>query len=365
MTARSEIKVVPPGGVVGILGGGQLGRMLSMAAARLGLDVHILAPESDTPAGRVSAECLTAAYDDESALIEFASRCNVVTIEFENIPSKTLEFLQAQGTPVFPNPKALDVSQDRLSEKEFLSAISVPPVPFEAIDAADQIAPALERLGGKGVLKLRREGYDGKGQLVIETGCNADNVFRELRSAPCVLERFTPFIGETSVIIARAQDGVCAMYEPPRNEHGGGILHRSTVPSGFTEGVEVQARAHARKLAESLDYVGVLALEFFVMEDGSLYANEFAPRVHNSGHWTDDACYVSQFEQHIRAVCGWPLGPTTRHSNVEMLNLLGDEDIDQWSDRAAQGEAVRIYGKRGGGSGRKLGHVNRLTPLGG
>jgi len=364
VSSTTSITIVPPGGVVGILGGGQLGRMLALSAARLGLDVHVFAPEADCPASRVSAKCWTAPYDDEVALLEFANSCDVITFEFENIPAKSLEAIADAGKQVFPRPSALAVSQDRLIEKQFLQSINVPPVSFEAIDDASQIAKALDRLGGKGILKLRREGYDGKGQARIETGCDADAVFAQLGGRECLLEAFIAFDKEISVLVARGQDGATAIYEPPCNDHGGGILRQSTVPSGMSSAILAKAEQLGLKLAQALDYVGILALELFVMPDGTLYANEFAPRVHNSGHWTDDACYVSQFEQHIRAVCGWPLGPTMRHSDVVMDNLLGDRDIASWNQRAAAGEAVRIYAKRGGGEGRKLGHANRMSPKG-
>lgn len=356
-----DVKIVPPGGVVGILGGGQLGRMLALAAARLGLDVHVLAPEADSPAARVSARAWKAPYDDAGALAEFADSCDVVTFEFENVPCDALQLVSDHCDCVYPKPSALSVSQDRLLEKQFLQSIGVPPVAFEAIDEAALIPMALDRLGGKAVLKQRRAGYDGKGQIVLETGCDAEAAFAELGRQPSILEAFTPFECEVSVILARGRDGEIVIYDPPRNDHGGGVLRQSVAPSGLAEETLAPARDLARKLADALEYVGVLALELFVMPDGKLFANEFAPRVHNSGHWTEDACYVGQFEQHIRAVCGWPLGPTTRHSDVVMNNLLGDDEIARYAEYAAQGASVRIYGKRGGGQGRKLGHVNRTT----
>ena len=352
---------IPPGSVVGILGGGQLGRMLSIAAARLGMDVHIYAPEADTPAGRVSARSWQAEYHDANALLDFAQTCDVITFEFENVPAATLDALADIDVPVYPDKRALSTSQDRLTEKQFLSSIDVPPAEFLPIEKADDIGPALKKLGGRGVLKLRREGYDGKGQARIETGCDAHEVFEALGRRPCVLEAFIPFESEVSVILARGRNGELAIYDPPKNDHGGGILRQSVVPSGLDQETEQNAKALAEKLAIELGYVGVLALELFVMPDGSLRANEFAPRVHNSGHWTDDACVVNQFEQHIRAICGWPLGDTSRHCDVVMTNLLGDTDIAGWRDLSSNGEAVRIYGKRGGGQGRKLGHANRLT----
>lgn len=346
-----------PGGVVGILGGGQLGRMLSMAAARMGMDVHIYAPEHDTPASRVSAKTWTAAYDDASALADFAASCDVVTFEFENIPAQTLDTIEAAGTPVFPRANALSISQDRLSEKEFLQSIGVSPAPFERIDGPQDIAPALARLGGRGVLKSRYEGYDGKGQARLQTGDDAAGAWRKIGEAPAVLEAFISFEREVSVLVARGYDGAVAIYDVPENDHGDGILRSSVLPANISEKTRAQAVELGRKLADALDYVGVLALELFVLPDGTLCANEFAPRVHNTGHWTEDACLTGQFEQHMRAVCGWPLGPTARLADVRMDNLLGDTDISRWRDLSEAGAAVRIYGKRGGGEGRKLGHV--------
>ena len=359
MTQHSDLAPVGPSGVIGIIGGGQLGRMLSLAAARLGLDVHIFAPEPDSPAERVSARTVIASYNDKAALKEFAAACNVVTFEFENVPAASLDVITGAGA-VFPGPLALAVSQDRLREKTYLQEIGVTPAPFAAIDGPDDIAPALDRLGGKGILKGRFSGYDGKGQARLATGDDVQAAWTAIGAAPAILEAFVPFECEVSVVIARGRDGATAIYDVPRNLHESGILRSSTVPSGVDERTLAQARDWAVTLCEALDYVGVLALELFVLADGSLLANEFAPRVHNSGHWTEAACQTSQFEQHVRAVCGWPLGPVTRHNDVEMENLLGDSEVASWAARAAAGESVQIYGKRGGGEGRKLGHINRL-----
>jgi len=354
------LKTISPGGTLGILGGGQLGRMLSMAAARLGLDVIIYAPQNDSCAARVSADAIIAEYSDEAALKEFADRCDVITLEFENIPSATLDFLKQQGKDVFPSSNALSISQDRLSEKEFLMSIGIAPAPFKPIADVADLAPALKELGGKGILKSRRDGYDGKGQAVLDGSSNFDQVWEELGKVPAVLEGFISFEREISVLVARGQDGSIAVYDTPENDHSGGILRQLTLPAKISDETRQKATELGRKLVAELEYVGLLALELFVLPDGSLLANEFAPRVHNSGHWTESACLISQFEQHVRAVCGWPLGPTQRFVDIQMDNLLGDSDISTWEARAQAGEAPHIYAKRGGGVGRKLGHSNRV-----
>ena len=354
------MKSIPPGGVVGILGGGQLGRMLSLSAARLGMDVKIFAPETDTPAERVSASAVQAEYDDISALKAFAAQCGVVTFEFENIPAASVEALEAEGVSVFPSSRALAMSQDRLTEKSFLQSIGVEPAAFAQIDGPADILPALKALGGKGVLKARRSGYDGKGQARVDLAADPDEAWAKVGGVPSVLEAFVEFEREISVVIARDQAGALAIYDTPENDHSGGILKSSTVPANVSDEIQDNAKRLAAQLANELSYVGVLALELFVMPDGTLFANEFAPRVHNTGHWTEEACFTSQFEQHMRAVCGWPLGPVGRLCDVRMDNLLGDNEIATWKQLATEGAAPRIYGKRGGGEGRKLGHVTRV-----
>ncbi len=351
---------VAPGGVVGILGGGQLGRMLSLAAARMGLDVVIYNPNRDSCAARVSADEVLAEYDDERALREFARKCDVVTFEFENIPAATLDIIEAAGTSVYPRSNALGCSQDRLKEKEFLNSIDIKPAPFSRIDGPEDILPALEKLGGKGVLKARSEGYDGKGQARLDMSSDPITAWEKIGKVPAVLEAFISFEREISVLVARGRDGQIVLYDTPENDHAGGILKSSTLPANVSDETKMSAQEMGRKLAQSLDYVGVLALELFVLPDGSLLANEFAPRVHNTGHWTEDACLVGQFEQHMRAVCGWPLGATDRFVDIRMDNLLGDSDVSTWEARAQLGEAPRIYAKRGGGEGRKLGHSNKI-----
>jgi 5-(carboxyamino)imidazole ribonucleotide synthase len=334
--------------------------MLSLAAARLGLDVVIFAPEVDSCAARVSADVVVADYEDEAALRKFAEMCDVITLEFENIPSKALEFLGELGKTVFPRSKALSISQDRLKEKEFLQSVGIAPAAFRSISSAEDIASALAQLGGKGILKTRRDGYDGKGQIVLDATSDFDAAWKAIDEVPAVLEAFVPFEREISVLVVRGQDGQISVYDTPENNHAGGILRTSTLPAKIKDQTKEEAQRLGKQLVEALDYVGLLALELFVLPDGALLANEFAPRVHNSGHWTESACLVSQFEQHIRAVCGWPLGPTQRYIDVQMDNLLGDTDIDTWEQRASAGESPHVYAKRGGGEGRKLGHSNKV-----
>jgi len=362
--AKTMPPVVRPGDTIGVLGGGQLGRMLAAAAAGLGLDVHVFTPEADSPASRVARRTWVADYDDEAALAEFACSTGVVTIEFENIPASALRTISRCGVPVRPGETSLSVSQDRLEEKNFFTRIGIPPAPFERIDRASEIGPALARLGGHGVLKTRRSGYDGKGQVRISSPDQADAAFAALSGAPSILEAFIPFEREISVILARGADGAVAAYDPPDNTHENGVLRRSRFPSQTPALVQAEALASAARLAEALGHVGVLALEFFLTTDGRLLANEFAPRVHNSGHWTSRACRTGQFEQHIRAVCGWPLGDPFRHSEGEMENLLGEE-VFSWQDRLSAGEFVELYGKRSAPPGRKMGHVTRFRPAGG
>lgn len=350
---------VKPGDAIGILGGGQLGRMLAMAAAELGLDVHIFTPEDHSPASRVAARTTVARYDDRDALAEFAKSVAVVTLEFENVPTGAVEEIIASGVAVRPGPRALETAQDRFAEKTFLRSIGVPPPAFERIDGPGGINSALDRLGGKGILKTRFSGYDGKGQARLEGRVNATEVWESIGGQPAILEALVDFDREISVVAARGADGQFLAYDPPENDHAGGILRRSAFPALVPQAVLDEAVAHTRKLAESLDYVGVLALEMFLTRDGRLLANEFAPRVHNSGHWTADACFCSQFEQQIRAVCGWPLGDVTRHSDGEMINLLG-ADVDGWQDWLAEGAKLHMYGKRRVIDGRKMGHVTRL-----
>ncbi len=348
---------VAPGGAVGILGGGQLGRMLAIAAARLGLKTRIYCPEADPPAGDVAASVTRAAYDDAAALAAFAATVDVLTFEFENVPAAPLAGL---SVPVFPGPKALEVAQDRVDEKTFLNSIGASTAPFRAVASASDLAAALSEIGA-GVLKTRRFGYDGKGQVRLSPGDDPEAALAEIAHAPAIFEGWVAFDRELSVIVARARDGAVVCFDPAENVHRDGILHTSTVPGAVTPGKRAEAALLAGRIANALDYVGVMGVELFQTSSGFL-VNEIAPRVHNSGHWTIEACLVDQFEQHIRAVCGWPLGDGSRHSNAVMTNLIGAE-ADAWAALAAHpSAALHLYGKSESRPGRKMGHVTRLSP---
>lgn len=348
---------LPPGAVIGMLGGGQLGRMMACAAAQLGYDVHVFNPEGESPAARVSASQTVADYLDETALTGFAAQCDVVTYEFENVPVEAVGILERAGVSVRPGAKALENAQDRLVEKRFLNAAGIQTVQFEQIDGPDDIAVALESMGGKGILKSRREGYDGKGQARIRIGDDVHAVWKSVGETPCIIEALAPFECEISAIVARSASGEIAAYEPSENTHADGVLRASTAPARVSDDVRQAAVDAASRLADALGYIGVLALEFFVLPDGRLLANEYAPRVHNSGHWTPEACETGQFEQHIRAVAGLPLGSPRRLFDVRMDNLLGEEAI-----KAAGAPGVTLYGKGEPRPGRKMGH--RVTRLG-
>ena len=346
---------------IGIIGGGQLGRMLAMAAARLNFRTIILEPQADCPAAQVANRQIVAAYDDPAALEELATACDVVTYEFENVPVSAAEAL-AQTVPVYPPPKALEAAQDRLVEKRFINDCGIPTAKFHAIDSQADLEAALADFGGQGVLKTRRLGYDGKGQKVFRSAADsADGAFAELGSVPLILESFVAFEREISVIAARATDCGVACYDPAENVHRNGILHTSTVPASITDATAAAAREAAEKILTTLGYVGVIGIEFFALADGSLIANEMAPRVHNSGHWTEAACVISQFEQHIRAVAGLPLGNADRHSDCVMQNLIGDDilDLPDWLKR--RDTLVHLYGKTESRPGRKMGHVTTLA----
>lgn len=353
--------VARPGDAIGILGGGQLGRMLALAAAELGLDVHIFTPEDDSPASRVAKRTWAAPFDDRNALREFAASVKAATIEFENVPVDAVDLIEDEGVPVRPNGETLSRAQDRLAEKTFFREIGIEPAPFARIDHPDQIQTELDRLGGSGVLKSRFSGYDGKGQVRLKGQIQPYPAWSEIGTTKAILEAWIEHDREISVIAARSADGNFVPFDPPENDHAGGILRRSKFPSTAPRAVLDEAIRLAKKLADELDYVGVLALELFLTKDGRLLANEFAPRVHNSGHWTQDACFTGQFEQHIRAVCGWPLGDPSRHSDGEMINLLGAE-AHEWETHLAEGAKLHLYGKRRAVDGRKMGHVNRLKP---
>jgi 5-(carboxyamino)imidazole ribonucleotide synthase len=354
-------KALPPGSTIGILGGGQLGRMLSLAAGRLGIKAHIYAPEKECPAFQVSSAATSAAYDDETALERFAAGVDVITYEFENVPGETAAFLE-KLVPLAPGARALQVAQDRVAEKTFLSGLGVEVAPFFApVDSVSQLEDAILRIGRPSILKTRRFGYDGKGQVKIDELTPAHAAFAEIGGQPAILEGFVAFECEISVIAARNWWGEIAVYDVPENRHANHVLDTSTVPAAIPEALAGEARATGAKLLAALEYVGVIGVELFVAGN-RIIANEIAPRVHNSGHWTMDACLTSQFEQHVRAICGWPLGSPVRHSDVVMTNLLG-EDASRWAEWAkAPGTALHLYGKAEARPGRKMGHINRLTP---
>ncbi|HSZ10638.1 MAG TPA: 5-(carboxyamino)imidazole ribonucleotide synthase [Rhizomicrobium sp.] len=346
---------VAPGGMIGILGGGQLGRMLALAAARLGLKAFIYSDDIDAPAFQVAAQHRVGKYDDEAALAAFAAACDAVTFEFENVPGATVAFL-ATHVPVNPSPHALAVAQDRWDEKNFVAKLGLKTPPFATVLSHDEAKAAFAKIGGPAVLKTRRLGYDGKGQAKVFSAEDTIHAFDRFNGAPCILEGFVDFEFEASVVAARAADGSFAAYDPPENVHEHHILRRSTVPSRLTQAQSEEAQSIARRIADAFDYVGVFAVELFVTRDGSLLINEIAPRVHNSGHWTLEACAVSQFEQHIRAVAGWPLGDASRHSDAVMENIIGDES-DDWEALASRGGALHLYGKNEPRPGRKMGHI--------
>ncbi len=345
---------------IGIIGGGQLGRMLAMAASRLNFRTVILEPQPDSPALQLANRQIVGAYDDEAALAELAGACDVVTYEFENVPVGAARFLEALK-PVHPPAGALEVAQDRLTEKTFLNRAGIPTADFRAVDSQADLEAALAEFGGSGVLKTRRLGYDGKGQMVFRPGNDPAGAYDRLGAVPLILESFVDFAGEVSVIAARGADGTVRCYDPAENVHRNGILFTSTLPAAISSETAEAARTAAERLLAALDYVGVIGIEFFVARDGGLIANEIAPRVHNSGHWTEAACVISQFEQHIRAVAGLPLGDPVRHSDCVMQNLIGDEihDVARWA--AEPDVLVHLYGKTEPRPGRKMGHVTRLT----
>ncbi len=349
---------LPPGSCIGILGGGQLGRMLAVAASRLGLRTHIYEPGADCPAADVAHSCTTAAYDDDAALAAFAASVDVITYEFENIPTTALDLLETLR-PIRPGRTALATSQDRLVEKQFLQGLGLAVAPFAAVDSLADLQAAVARIGPPAILKTRRMGYDGKGQARIMQAADADAAFADIAGAQAVLEGFISFSHEVSVIGARGADGSIACYDPGQNVHEAGILRTTTVPAKLTPSQRTDAVLIAAKILNALGYVGVMGVELFVTAHG-LIVNEIAPRVHNSGHWTQNGCVIDQFEQHIRAVAGWPLGDGSRHSNVVMENLIG-ADVLRIPALAKTNVALHLYGKAQAKPGRKMGHVNRVT----
>ncbi|MDT8856755.1 5-(carboxyamino)imidazole ribonucleotide synthase [Paracoccaceae bacterium Fryx2] len=350
---------LPPGSTIGILGGGQLGRMLAVAASRLGLRCHIFEPGANPPAADVAHAVTCAPFDDRTALTEFAASVDVVTYEFENIPTDALDLIEALR-PIRPNRHALATSQDRIAEKDFLTRLGLTTAPYRAVSSLADLHAAIAAIGTPAILKTTRMGYDGKGQARILTAADADGAWAAMQGAACVLEGFIDFSREVSVIAARGLDGSVACYDPGENVHRDGILHTTSIPARLSPALRSDAILAAARILNALDYVGVLGVELFVTRTG-LIVNEIAPRVHNSGHWTQNGCAVDQFEQHIRAVAGWPLGDGSRHSDVVMENLIGS-DMARVPDLAREPDtALHLYGKPEVRPGRKMGHVNRIT----
>ncbi|MEP2028393.1 MAG: 5-(carboxyamino)imidazole ribonucleotide synthase [Paracoccaceae bacterium] len=350
---------LPTGATIGILGGGQLGRMLAVAASRLGFKTHVFEPGENPPASDVAHKVTTAAYEDEKALAEFADTVDVITYEFENIPTDALDILEAHR-PIRPNREALRISQDRLTEKEFLQGLGLTVAPFGDVTDSASLSNALETIGTPAILKTRRLGYDGKGQARVQTSDDAEAALADMAEAPAVLEGFVNFTHEVSVIAARGLNGDVACFDPGENVHRNGILHTTTVPARLGTTQRTDAVLLAAKILNALDYVGVLGVELFVTTEG-LIVNEIAPRVHNSGHWTQNGCAIDQFEQHIRAIAGWSLGDGQRYADVVMENLIGN-DMDRVPDLSKQADtALHLYGKADVKPGRKMGHVNRVT----
>lgn len=349
---------LPTGSVIGILGGGQLGRMLSVAAARLGFRTHIFEPGANPPAGQVADQVTTAAYDDEDALTRFAASVDVITYEFENIPTQALDILE-RHRPIRPGREALRISQDRLTEKTFLQGLGLQTAPFADISDLLSLETALANIGTPAILKTRRFGYDGKGQARLNAPTDAATAHADMAGAPALLEGFVDFKLEISVIAARGLNGEISCFDPGENVHRNGILHTTTIPARLSPAQRTDAVLLAANILNALDYVGVLGVELFVTPSG-LIVNEIAPRVHNSGHWTQNGCAVDQFEQHIRAVAGWPLGDGQRHTDVIMENLIGN-DMARVPDLAKQPDtALHLYGKADIKTGRKMGHFNRV-----
>jgi 5-(carboxyamino)imidazole ribonucleotide synthase len=346
------------GSTIGILGGGQLGRMLSIAASRLGYKTHIFEPSANPPAADVAHALTTASYDDLAALRAFAASVDVITYEFENIPTAALDALEAIR-PIRPNRRALAISQDRLLEKDFLTGLGLTCAPYAPVATAADLDAAIATIGAPAILKTTRLGYDGKGQARIKSAADAPAAFAAMAGAPSVLEGFINFSHEVSVIAARGLDGSVACYDPGENVHKDGILSTTTLPARLSPSQRTDAILLAARILNALDYVGVMGVELFVTPQGPI-VNEIAPRVHNSGHWTQNGCAVDQFEQHIRAVAGLPLGDGTRHSDVVMENLIGD-DIDRIPAILRERDAaLHLYGKAEARPGRKMGHVNRI-----
>ena len=351
-------KTLISGSTIGILGGGQLGQMLSMAAARLGFKTHIFEPSENPPASNVASKFTRAEYNDYDALKQFASSVDVVTYEFENIPTAALDIIETQSE-IFPNREALKISQDRLIEKEFINKLGFKTASFCEVNSIEELIHAINQIGAPSILKTRRFGYDGKGQVKVQPSSKPEEIWKNLGEKALILEGFINFSSEFSVIGSRSKDGQISCFDPGENVHKDGILRTTTVPAHLTNQQKTEAVLITAKILETLKYVGVIGIEFF-LEKNSLVINEFAPRVHNSGHWTQNGCTVDQFEQHIRAITGWKLGNAERHSDIIMENLIGDE-IYKTNQLVADGSlALHLYGKTDVKPGRKMGHFNRI-----
>ena len=351
-------KTLISGSTIGILGGGQLGQMLSMAASRLGFKTHIFEPSENPPASNVASKFTRAEYDDYDALKQFASSVDVVTYEFENIPTAALDIIETQSE-IFPNREALKISQDRLIEKEFINKLGFKTASFCEVNSIEELIHAINQIGAPSILKTRRFGYDGKGQVKVQPSSKPEEIWKNLGEKALILEEFINFSSEFSVIGSRSKNGQISCFDPGENVHKDGILRTTTVPAHLTNQQKTEAVLITAKILETLKYVGVIGIEFF-LEKNSLVINEFAPRVHNSGHWTQNGCTVDQFEQHIRAITGWKLGNAERHSDVIMENLIGDE-IYKTNQLVEDGSiALHLYGKADVNPGRKMGHFNRI-----
>jgi 5-(carboxyamino)imidazole ribonucleotide synthase len=353
--------MIEPGQTIGILGGGQLGRMTALAALALGYRCHVYCPIPDSPAKLATHFATTASYENKLALGRFAKAVDVITFEFENVPADTAEFL-AERKPVRPGPNALRIAQDRLKEKNFLGSIGVATAPYRAVTSAKELRNAVDAIGPRGILKTVRLGYDGKGQVPIRAETDLAATWRSFGDAGGILESFVEFACEISVIVARGEGGKWATYAAVENQHVHGILDTTIAPARVSADVAMRAEAIARHIAEKLDLIGLLAVEMFVTHRGEVLVNEIAPRPHNSGHWTIDACYTSQFEQLVRAICGLPLGSPAHHSDAVMKNLIG-ADIAKWREASNNPlQKIHLYGKDVAAPGRKMGHVTTLIP---
>jgi 5-(carboxyamino)imidazole ribonucleotide synthase len=358
----NSMTTLEPGKTIGILGDGQLGRMMAIAAAEMGYKTHIFGQDPNSPAAQVSTATTIAAYTDKDALARFSEEVDVVTLEFENIPTETLDFLEPL-VPVRPGKMVLEITQDRHLEKSFLNSLGAPTAPFANVESLEELRAAVERIGTPSILKTRRFGYDGKGQFKLNDATDIDQAWEAVGKNPSILEGFVPFELEISVIAARDINGNVSSYIPVENCHKNHILDVTLAPANVLQVVADHALQLSRTIAEQIGLIGLIAVEMFVTSDGEVLVNEIAPRPHNSGHWTIEGCAVSQFHQSIRAAAGLPLGSPERHSNAVMRNLIGD-DVDHWQDILSHPEMnLHLYGKAEARAGRKMGHVTRLFPL--